>query len=172
MSQTIARRAALPVVPSIVCPAASPIAGVTPERSGVICRVMLRDREKERGLDMHPGQLAIARDGSDGVLMTAKSDPSTIERMCCGDAVPVLDDLAYMRDSYTVCPVWQAEKKRIADGRHLLAGGGLAPEPVSSYDDGMASEPGEAPPNSTLAAKDPWAQAHRDRMLFDPEGRG
>lgn len=176
MTQTIARRATLPVVPRVVCPAASPVAGVTPEKAGVICRVMLVDRAKEQGLGMTPGQLAISRDGSDGVLMSGKSDPSTIQRMCCGSGVPVVNDLGGKDvESYTYCPVWQAEKLRIAEGRDQLAGGGLqAPEPVSRYDPDMPPQPGDirrvdGPEGSTLAAEDPWAQARKDSRAFATE---
>jgi hypothetical protein len=113
------------------------------------------DREREAGLGLSPAQLALSRDGSDGVLLTAKSDPSTIERMCCAEQdPPVLDefDKAGGRETYTYCPVWQAEKDRIAAGREMLAEQ-REPEPVSM---GVSS----------ASDADPWASARRDLDLL------
>jgi hypothetical protein len=171
---TLRRRSPLPMVPPVVCPAAAPIAGVTPERAGVICRVMAQDREREAGEGMNPAQLAVAREGGDGdVVLTVKGDPSTIERLCCGDALPVLDAHGHPggRDSYTYCPVWQAEKLRVEEGRRMLKGGGLAPEPdppVAHFDDGRGHVR-ETPVGSTWAAEDPWAQGRRDLDILAPE---
>lgn len=165
------RRAPLAVVGRPKCPAALPVFGATPDRAGVICRVMQIDRSKEQGAGYNPAQLALSRDGSDGVLLTAKSDPSTVERFCCSDAdVPVLDhdEKPGGRDSYTYCPVWQAEVERIEAGRRLLAGGGVEPESVESYD---VTPEMRAAADATVAhtvaqnsgdAEDPWAQARRD----------
>jgi hypothetical protein len=149
------------------------VAGVTPERAGVVCRVMQLDREKDDGVDVTAGQLAIARAGGEGdVLLTVKSDPSSIERFCCGDAIPVLDDAGgKVRDSYTYCPTWQAEKLRIAEGREQLKGGGLAPEPdppVAHFDDGRGNVR-EAPVGSTYDDPDPWSRARRDLDVLVPE---
>lgn len=152
---TLTRRAQLPVVPRVVCPAASPIAGAVSADSGVICRAMLMDRAREAGLGLSPAQLALARDGSDGVLLTAKSDPSTIEGMCCADEdPPVLDEFEKPggRATYTYCPVWQAEKERIAEGRETLAEE-REPETVAHGVGGSA-------------AGDPWANARRDLDLL------
>lgn len=159
---TLTRRKPLPVVPAVVCPAAVPIAGAMPANAGVICRVMEQDRDREQGAGLTPAQHAMTRDGSDGVLLTAKSDPSTIERMCCADAdVPVLDHFEKRggRESYTYCPVWQAEKERIAEGREMLAEQ-HAPEPVSHFDEGRGFGAQSRP------ASDPWAQARRDLDLL------
>jgi hypothetical protein len=115
------------MVPATVCPAAAPVAGVTPERAGVVCR---------------------------------------------GDAIPVLDDAGgKVRDSYTYCPTWQAEKQRIAEGREQLKGGGLAPEPdppVAHFDDGRGNVR-EAPVGSTYDDPDPWSRARRDLDVLVPE---
>lgn len=129
----ITRRKQLDAVPAPLCPAAARIAGTTSTNGGIVCRVMEQDRMRESGVNLTPAQLAGVRDGG-GVFLTMKSDPSTIERICCGDALPVVDTGGqYARDHYTFCPVWQAEVKRIAERRELLAGGGLAddPEPTS-----------------------------------------
>lgn len=143
------------MVPEVVCPAAAPVAGTTPERAGVICGVMQQDRLREQGIGITPTQLAISRDGADGVLLTAKGDPSTIERLCCGEAVPVLDDAGhYARDSYTYCPVWQAEKDRLSEGRAML-GHEHEPELVA---EGVSSQD----------ADDPWGQARRDLNVLAP----
>lgn len=155
---TLTRRKPLAVVPGVVCPAAVPIAGAVAANAGVICRVMQMDRDREHRAGLTPAQLALARDGSDGVLLTAKSDPSTIERMCCADGdVPVLDHFEKHggRESYTYCPVWQAEKERIAEGREMLAELRV-PESVSHFDDGRGFGA------ETRDTSDPWAQARRD----------
>lgn len=152
---TLTRRKSLAVVPGVVCPAAAPIAGAVAANAGVICRVMQMDRDREQGSGLTLAQHAMARDGSDGVLLTAKSDPSTIERMCCADAdVPVLDHFEKRggRETYTYCPVWQAEKERIAEGRAMLADP-PAPELVSHFDE-------------SRDAADPWLQARRDLDLL------
>lgn len=161
------------MVPATVCPAAAPVSGTTPERAGVVCRVIQQDRAREGGVGMNPAQLAIARSGGDGdVVLTVKGDPSTIERFCCGDAVPVLDDAGgKARDSYTYCPVWQAEKLRIEQGREMLAGGGLAPEPdppVAHFDDGRGNVR-DAPVGSSYDDPDPWSRARRDLDVLVPE---
>jgi hypothetical protein len=149
---TIRRRRTLDMVPEVVCPAAVPIAGTVPHRAGVICDVLRQEQAREDGIGISPGMLAASRDAEGGTLLTAESDPTTI---CCGDAVPVLNELSVGggRSSYTYCPVWQAEKKRIADGRHALAGGGVQPDAVSSpeFD---AANPGWG---SSMAALDELA---------------
>lgn len=153
---TIARRRPLDKLPRTVCPAAQLVAGATKDRGGVICAVMAMDRGREAGLDMNPAQLEIARRGGEGdVFLTLAGDPSTVENFCCGDAVPVLSDrdLARGRDSYTYCPVWQAEKDRIEAGRSMLSEPVPAPEPISH---GV----------STADSVDPWAQARHDVRVF------
>lgn len=165
------RRAALDDLPRVVCPAALPIAGALPSCGGVVCRVMQQERGRETGVGYNPAQTALARDGSDGVFLTLAGDPSTVERFCCGDGVPVMDNREKRggRDTYTYCPVWQAEQERIAEGRGQLAGGGVLPEPekVSHWDDGRGTVR-EAPAGSSYASEDPWAQARRDLDVLAP----
>lgn len=174
---TLMRRAPLQVVGRAKCPAALPIYGASAACAGIVCRVMELDRSKEAGHGYSPAQHALSRDGDDGVLLTAKSDPSTIERMCCADRdVPVLDhdEKPGGRDSYTYCPVFQAEKERIWAGRDLLAGGGVAPESVSSYDEGALRKHADRHVEQTVLQNasvsgdgdDPWSQARRDLDLL------
>lgn len=155
------RRGALPVLPPVRCPAAVPVAGVTPARCGVVCGVIANDRQRVDGVDMDPRQLAIAREGGDGdTFLTLAGDPSTIERFCCGDGLPVLDpfEKAGGRDTYTYCPVWQAEKDRIWAGREELS---EKPEP-ELVAHGVSS---------SIEASDPWAQARRDLDVLAPAER-
>lgn len=144
---------------------------------------MQQDRAKEDGVGVNPAQLAIARAGGGGdVFLTIENDPSTVERLCFGEAVPVLDEreVPGNRASYTYCPVWQAEHKRVQDGRRQLAGGGVEdqPEPVSHFHDGRSPgswDPGilgrnGAPAGSSYDSDDPWAQARRDLDVLAPQG--
>lgn len=167
----IRRRAELPVLPSQpACPAAAVIHGVTPATSGVVCRVMERDREREKGLGMNPAQLAIARSGGVGdVFLTLKSDPSTIERFCCGDGVPVLHDgdLPGGRDSYTYCPIKQADAWAAEHGQDQLSRI-IEPETVEHYDPSTRPADGAPPVGSSHAAADPWAQARADLDILAP----
>lgn len=168
---TIARARALPVLPTTACPAAAPIAGVTPDRSGVVCRVMQQDRERDPLLGVNAADAGFIREGGDGdVFLSIEKDPSGVANLCCGSALPVLseDEVPGNRASYTYCPVWQAEKKRIAAGRDQLAGGGvIEPEPVSHWDDGRGGTR-VAPAGSSYDAADPWSQARRDLDLLAP----
>lgn len=171
---TIARSRALPVLPTrLACPAAAPIEGVTPFRSGVVCRVIQLDRQREAGLDMTPGQLQIARSGGDGdVFLSIEKDPQSVEQLCCGDAVPVIgpSEVPGNRASYTYCPVWQAEKERIEEGRDVL-GKPVEQEELrtSHYDDGRGGTRA-APAGSSYDSADPWAQARADLDLLAPQG--
>lgn len=164
------------------CPAAARIEGACPSKSGVVCRVMQIDRMKDSGLGMDPAQLAIARRGGEGdVFLTIRSDPSTVERLCCGDSVPVADSKGhYARDSYTFCPVWQAEKQRIEQERDQLRGGGVLadfeqaePEAVEHYDDGERSKlktgRNDAPVGSSYDSADPWSKARSDLDILAPQ---
>ncbi len=155
------------MLPPTTCPAAARVEGTTPERSGVICRVVERDRQLERGLDMNPVQLEIARAGGDGdVFLSIESDPQSIEHLCCGSAVPVVSDsdLPQNRASYTYCPLWQREKGRIAAGEELLFKP-VEEMPTEHHDDGRMTG---APAGSSLAAADPWAQARADLDVLAP----
>jgi hypothetical protein len=165
---TIARRRELRVLPQVKCPAGSPIAGVTPERGGVVCGVILNDRQREAGFDMDPAQLQIARgegENASDVFLTLKEDPSTVEHLCCGAALPVLDrrEVPGNRASYTYCPVWQAEKIRLAEDRRGLSDEPRE-EPVSHYDDGGRPAVGQS-----RDAADPWKQARRDLDVLAPQ---
>lgn len=146
------------------------VAGACPSSCGVVCRIIARDRDRETGVDVTAGQLAISRDAGD-VFLTVESDPSTVERLCFGEDVPVLDEreVPGNRASYTYCPIWQAEHAREDDGRAQLAGGGLedVPQPVSHWDDGRGGMR-SAPAGSSWDADDPWKQARRDLDLLDP----
>lgn len=143
----------LPAEPT--CPAALPIFSALPERRGVVCRVMRREHERDAGLNMSAAASGfIQHEAEGGVFLSVKSDPRTVERFCHGCAVPVLDELSVRggRDSYTYCPVWQAEKDRIADGREHLTEE-VEPEPVSMG----VPEP---------VYSDPWEQGRRDLDLL------
>lgn len=152
----IARRAPLPELPKTPsCPAALIVEGAVPARSGIVCGVIANDRRREDGVGMNAGQLAVAREGGDGdVFLSLVGDPSTVKNLCCGDALPVLHDGEHAggRDTYSYCPVWQAEKWRLEHDQDQL-GREVEPESVSH---GV----------STLEAEDPWAQARRDAEMF------
>jgi hypothetical protein len=131
------------------CPAALPIAGATRAMAGVVCRAMEQDIERDDGTDlaMNAGQYGyLQHEAVAGVHMNLKSDPKTVVGLCHGDGLPVLtDDDHQARDHYSYCPVWQAEKDRIREGRDELAPE-QQPEPTSM---GVSS----------LDAPDPWAAA-------------
>lgn len=171
----IARHRALPVLPpKTSCPAAIKITGVVPDRSGVICRVIQQDRERERGLDMNPVQFEIAREGGDGdVFLSITKDPQGVKNLCCGEGMPVLGpkEVPGNRASYTYCPVFQAEKERIEDDRSSLAKPPSEPEPeISMFDDGRGGTR-EAPAGSTYDSNDPWKKAKKDLdVLTRPDG--
>lgn len=137
----------LPMLPAEpACPAAAPVAGVDRSSQGVVCRVMQRDHEDDPGLGMSAAATGFIHNEADGgVLLTVKSDPSTVTLFCHGDALPVLTDEEQPggRAHHSFCPVWQAEKERIADGRHNLLDE-PEPEPVAA---GV----------STVDYSDPWA---------------
>lgn len=173
---TIARRRELRVLPQVTCPAAVPIAGVTPERGGVVCGVIRRDRQLDDGLDMDPAQLQIARgegEHASDVFLTMKEDPSTVEYLCCGRELPVTDrrEVPGNRASYTYCPVWQAEKIRLEEDRELLSEEARE-EPVAHFDTGYRDAPGTLKQaQDSRAAADPWGRARRDLdILAPPEG--
>lgn len=149
----------LPMLPrSPSCPAALAIAGASDSQQGVICRVMQRDHEDDAGVRMTAGQSGfIQHEATGGVYLNLKSDPSSVLGFCHGDALPVLsddDEKSLARASYTRCPVWEAEKDRIARGDGALYAE-VEPEPVS-----MGIEP--------AALADPWAQARADLDLIAP----
>lgn len=172
MAMQIRRREALPVLPSVpTCPAALIVHGAVPANSGVVCRSMERDRAAEKGIDMNPAQLAVARSGGVGdVFLTLKSDPSTIERLCCGDGVPVLHDgeMPGGRDTYTFCPIKQAEVWAAEHGQKGLGSRIVEPETWSHYDPNVKVDDGAPPAGSTHAAADPWAQARADLDVLAP----
>lgn len=149
----------LPRVP--VCPAAAPIAGAVPEAAGVVCRIMKREYEQTPHDGMNAAQYGFTtREATGGILLTLKSDPSTVIRFCHGNAVPVLtNEDGLSRDSYTYCPVWQADRDAKLEGRKR-ATIDEEPEPVSM---GM---PGA---EHSLEASDPWGQARHDLDLLRGE---
>lgn len=138
------------------CPAALPIAGAIPERSGVVCRVMQREHRQDAGVGMNAAQSGfIQNEAEGGVFLTLKSDPSTVVRFCHGDDVPVIDDAGGKgRDSYTYCPVWQAEVERLLAGEHSA----LHDEEPEQVSMGVSS----------MEEADPWAAARRDLDLLAP----
>lgn len=158
---TIARRQALPKLPSTpTCPAALVVAGASADRSGVVCGVFANQRQRELGLDMTPAQLEVKRESDGGAFLSLVQDPSGVEHLCCGDAVPVLHDAEVPgnRASYTYCPVWQAEKMRIAAGADQLTEENI-PDRVSY---GIADQDEQGHPvGTTLSDANPWAAARR-----------
>jgi hypothetical protein len=158
MATTIRRTRALPELPKrgARCWAATTVEGASPECSGVLCGVIALDRAKADGIGMSPGQLAQARSGGAGdVFLSIEKDPSTVERLCCGDGMPVINDLSVggNRESYTYCPVWQAEKERLAEGRDTLT---HPVEPDSVATEGF--DPAD-PEIRRATASDPFADA-------------
>lgn len=142
-----------------VCPAALTIAGACGSQQGVVCREMQQSQVDDPGLRMSAGQLGTLREGTAGVYVNLKSDPSTVTGFCHGDAIPVLtDEDGQGRASYTYCPVWQA-----ARDRHLAGEDGLfeelEPESVS-----MGVSSADAP--------DPWAAARRGLDELAPAQHG
>lgn len=142
------------------CPAAAKIHGATPEREGVVCRVMKREHETVDPSGLTAGQYGFtAHETTGGIFLDLKGDPSSVVRFCHGHELPVLDDAdGYARDSYTYCPVWQAEKARIAAGEDSVTNE-PEPDPVA-----MGVE-------DTLSAPDPWASARSDLDLLAPRSR-
>lgn len=49
-----------------------------------------------------------------GVLISAKSDPSTLGQKCCGEGIPG------SLQSYCDCPVWREERERKWEARRTL----------------------------------------------------
>lgn len=144
------------------CPAAAKIVGACTENSGVICRVMRREHELTDPSGLTAGAYGFTVHGATGgVLLTMKSDPSSVVRFCHGGELPVLDEAdGYARDSYTYCPIWQAEKERIAAGEDTITNE-AEPESVSM---GIA----DAIDEGSLSASDPWAQARYDLDVLAP----
>jgi hypothetical protein len=138
------------------CPAALPIAGASRAMRGVVCRAMQQDVGRDDGtaLGMNAGEYGfLQHDATAGVHLNLKSDPATLVGLCYGRGLPVITDADHQaRDHHSYCPVWQAEKDRIAAGRSSLAEE-QQPDPVSM---GVASH--EQP--------DPWAAARRDLDLL------
>lgn len=135
------------------CPAAAPIAGACASQQGVICRVMQFDHEHDAGTGMNAAQSGfIQHEAEGGIYLNVKSDPSTVTAFCHGDGLPVLTDERREggQAHHSYCPVWQAEKQRITEGRSELL---EAPEP----------EPVAA--GVTVAPTDPFAAARELELL-------
>lgn len=80
------------------CPAATLLAGPPDQGPSALCGVIVQDRERE-------GLISDSR--SEGVLVTARRDPSSFVAYCTGD--------------YIRCPIWRAEReRRWREGRRLL----------------------------------------------------
>lgn len=144
-----------------LCPAALTIAGTDTSSCGVVCRAMEQDIARDDGTDLSMSAGAygyLQHRATGGVYLTLKSDPSTVLNLCHGSGLPVLTDEDHQaRDHYSYCPVWQAEKERLAAGGDRLAPE-EQPEPVSM---------GLEAASHSLEAADPWAAARRDlKELF------
>jgi hypothetical protein len=153
----------LPMAPSgaPTCPAAAKIEGACTANSGVICRVFQREHEQVDPHGMSAGTYGFTKQATGGVLLTMKSDPSSVVRFCHGSDLPVVtDEDGQARDSYTYCPIWQAEKERIWAGDDSITNE-AEPESVSM---GLA----DAIEDGSLGAGNPWAQARRDLDLLAP----
>lgn len=158
----------LPTIPQgePACPAALRVDGACESNAGVVCRVIEQDLKRELGTGMTAGQLGVMRESTGGVFLTMGSDPSTVMRFCFGDAVPVLDNRGGKgRDSYTYCPVWQAELERLWEGKDRLTKP-VEPDPVSMGvdDDG---EPVGA--ETVSSSEDPWAARRALDDLAPPQ---
>lgn len=133
------------------CPAAGKVAGTCGADQGVVCRAMQQDIERDDGtaLGMSAGDYGfLQHETNAGVLITVKSDPTTLLNFCYGRGLPVLTDAEHLaRDHHSYCPVFQAEKDRIREGRDCLVEE-VQPEPVSM---GVASH----------ESSDPWEAARR-----------
>lgn len=117
-----------------LCPAARKIAGASTAMQGVVCCAMLQDVERADGteLGMNAGEYGfLQHEATAGVHLNLKSDPSTVIGLCYGSGLPVLSDVDHQaRDHHSYCPVWQAEKQRLAAGADQLVQE-RQPEPVS-----------------------------------------
>jgi hypothetical protein len=94
------------------CPAAEALEGPPTAGPSVVCRAMVRDEEQTD---------QIVHGESASPLVTARRDPSTLYGFCCGKAIPrsTADDVE-ARASYTFCPVWELEKKRIEERKEMM----------------------------------------------------
>lgn len=99
-----------------LCPAARPLAGPPIGGPSVVCAILLREG----------GGQDTVTEGGEYPHITVRHDPSTYLGFCTGDELPILDDEDLERRtdrgdrpprSYTVCPIWQEEKKRIAEAK-------------------------------------------------------
>lgn len=135
---------------------------------------MEQDRAREDGTGVTAGQFEVVRRGGDGdVFLSLAGDPQAVKNLCCGGELPVLNDreVPGNRASYTYCPVWQAEKDRIAAGREMLSEPLPEPEAVAHHDDGRGGTR-VAPAGSSYDSPDPWAQARRDLDVLAPPAQG
>jgi len=78
------------------CPAATSLEGPPDRGPSALCGVMLHDDRVTGDSDLRGA----------GVLITSRSDPSSYSGFCAG--------------AYVKCPVWQAEKERIARESRVL----------------------------------------------------
>jgi hypothetical protein len=80
------------------CPAATLLEGPPDRGPSALCGVIVNDRQRE-------GLVSGPRD--QGVLVTARSDPSSYLGFCAG--------------AYVKCPVWIAEKQRLQRESRVLS---------------------------------------------------
>lgn len=122
--------------------------------------MFFNQRQRELGLDMTPAQQEVKREADAGAFLSLTQDPSGVEHLCCGDAVPVVHagEVPGNRASYTYCPVWQADKARIWAGSDQLTEENI-PDRVSYGVEGQG--PDGLPLGTTLSDANPWASARR-----------
>jgi hypothetical protein len=79
---------------------------------------------------------AAERNSSDGVLLTTANDPGAVNRLCCGDGIPVVNSEQSDRreaQHHTDCPIYIAEGERAQDGEHAPLGGYPEDPPVETF---------------------------------------
>ncbi|MCA1571192.1 MAG: hypothetical protein LC798_12915 [Chloroflexi bacterium] len=83
------------------CPAASLLKAADGEPR-VICGVM---HNRFEVVD------SILKGAARGVLLTMTDDPSSIQNLCCGRGLPVIDEPDVGHDSHTCCPLWRLDRQ-------------------------------------------------------------
>ncbi|MGH2939460.1 MAG: hypothetical protein ACRDPE_15235 [Solirubrobacterales bacterium] len=79
----------------------------------MVCRAAVQD-------SLQTDQILHGRSASP--LVRSRTDPSTFFGFCCGEGVPrVADELGErVHAHHSFCPVWELEKKRIADRKAMM----------------------------------------------------
>jgi hypothetical protein len=94
------------------CPAAELFAGPPTSGPSVLCRALVRDEART-------DQILHGRNASP--LATLQRDPTTVLGFCCGEGLPrATDDVSRPHGHYTFCPIWELEKKRIAEAKEMM----------------------------------------------------